>query len=110
MYVERRVVRLAKKEAKIINQACRMTFSVGFERCKRMVQAHLSAKIIGLLQADVVDESLIAIAADSMKKFVRTSHHSTEANKINVAIQTEEVTGAKRGRSEASHLGGASRQ
>ena len=75
-----------------------------------MVQAHFFANSIGLLQVDIVDESLIAIAVDSVKKFARTSCHSIEANKISVAIQTEKVISAKGGRFEVSHLGGAPRR
>ena len=86
-----------------------MVFSAGFERYKRMVQAHLLADSVGSLQADVVDESLIAIAANSVEKFARTSRHFVEMNKINVAIQTEEVIGAKGGRSKTSHFCDASR-
>ena len=51
-----------------------------------MVRAPLPADRIGLLQADIMVESLIAIAADSIEKFARASRHSTEANKINVAV------------------------
>ena len=75
-----------------------------------MIQMHLPTDSIGFFQADIVDKSLIAIAADSMKKFVRASLHSTKVNKINVAVQTEKVTGTKGGHSEASHLSGASRR
>ena len=70
----------------------------------------LLADNVGPQQADVVDESLIAIVVDSAKKFARASRHFTEVNKISVAIQTKKVTGAKGGRSEASHLGGAPRR
>ena len=74
-----------------------------------MVRVHLPTDSIGLLQANIVDKSLIAIAVDSTKKFIRASRHSAEVNKINVAIQTEEVTSAKGSHFEASHLDGASR-
>ena len=110
MHAKRRAGWLAKKKAEIINQACRMVFSVGFKRCKRIVQMQLPTDSVGSHQVDVVDESLIAIAADRAEKFVRASRHSIEANNINVAIQTEEVTDAKGGHSETSRLGGASKR
>ena len=75
-----------------------------------MIQAHLPTDSVGLFQADIVDESLIAIAVDSTEKFMRASRNFAEVNKINVAVQTKEVTDAKGGSSEASHLGSAPRR
>ena len=75
-----------------------------------MVRTYLPVDSVGLLQTDVVDESLIAIAADTTEKFIRASYHSIKANKINMAVQTEEIIGAKEGHFETSHLGGASRR
>ena len=86
IYAEKWVDRLVKKRNKIIHQTCRMAFLAGFERCKIMIRVHLPTDSIGLLQAVVMDESLIAIAADSAEKFTQASRYSIKMNKITMVI------------------------
>ena len=75
-----------------------------------MDRAHLSVDSIKLLQADLLDESLLAVAVDSTEKFVRVFRYSTEANNIDTAIQTEEAIDAEEGCSGASRPGGVPKQ
>ena len=75
-----------KKEAGIINQACKMAFFVGFEKYKAIAQTYLPTDVIKLLQTDCIDERLLAIVVDSMKKFARMAYYSIEPNKVHAAV------------------------
>ena len=100
---ERRKGRLAEREADVINQACKIAFSMGFKRCKIIAQAYLPADSVELLQVNFLDESLKVVTANSVEKFTRASRYSAKANKVDAAFQTEEAIGAKEGCSRASH-------
>ena len=80
---------MAKNEAKIIIQACKMAFFVVFEKYKTIIRVHCPSNHVEPLQTDYLDESLLAIAADSAERFAKASHFPREVSKINAAIQTE---------------------
>ena len=63
-----------------------MAFFADFKRCKIMARAYLPIDSIKLLQADLLDENLLAMVVESTEKFVRISRYSTEANKIDAVI------------------------
>ena len=71
-----------------------------------MIRAHIPTDSIKLLQADLLDENLLAVMAVSAEKFTRASRYSVEANKINMTVQTEEATDVEEDCSRASHPGG----
>ena len=85
---ENRENQLAKNRAKIIIQAYKVAFFVDFEKCRTIIQAHFSSNPVPL-QTDCLDESLLAVAVDSVDIFVSVSHFPIEVSNIDVAIQIE---------------------
>lgn len=58
--------------AKIISEACRKGFFVGFERCKLMVLAYLFNLGTELPRVDPLDESPKAMVDDHVKIFIKS--------------------------------------
>ena len=80
--------RQAKRGVEIINQAYESAFSTGFERCKAMAEPHLIIAHVELLKANLLDESLKIIIADSTERFARASRYLVEPSKGDAAIHS----------------------
>ena len=106
----KRIDWLARRGVKIINQACKIAFSIGFERCKIMAQVHLPADSTELLQANFSNESLKVVTKDSTRRFAKIYHGIVEINKVDTATQTEGDVGTEEDHSEASHPYGVPRE
>ena len=68
----------------------------------------LPADVIEILQADCIDERLLAVVADSVEKFVRAACYFAEPNKVHTTIQTEKAINVEEDCFRADHPSGAS--
>ena len=81
--------RLAKNGTKIIIQACKTVFFVGFEKYRTIVRVHFPLNPIEPLQTDYLDKSLLTVVVDSTERFVRASRFPVEVSNIDAAIQID---------------------
>ena len=75
-----------------------------------MAEPHLLATHAELLKANLLNESLKAVIADSIKRFARASRYLVVSSKIDATIQTEEVADSKTHHSKTSHADDASKK
>ena len=66
--------------------ACKLKFSIGFERCKEMAQMHLPTDSTGFLQMDSLDSSLKVVISHCLEKIVKAFDSLVGTNKVDSAI------------------------
>lgn len=96
--VDIKASRLKKKGVKAMMKACKIAFTVGFEKCKSMIQAHLPTITSNFCMC--LYECLKAVIDESIQAFMRISEWLLFEIKVNAASQTEECIA--RGICEAS--------
>ena len=88
---ERLISRLEKTRSDLVAKAYKLRFSVGFEKCKKITLTHLPTGSAEFLRTDQSDENLKSIICFCLGKFVSMFDIIMGTNKIDSAMQTEEV-------------------
>ena len=79
-----------KNETDIMVRACKLGFSVSFEKCKEMAWTYLPTDDAESLRVDFSNKSLKTMISYSLGRFVRVSDSLMSTNKIDSTVQTEE--------------------